>query len=77
MLRGGWSISQSANMDMILLDAEAGILTVKVEKTIWQQREVEAVDLTKHHYGMGRELFATFRQNATGAEEGAVSLGFE
>lgn len=63
--------------DIILLDAEAGILTVKLEESIWQQREVEAVDLTKHRYGMGRELFATFRQNATGAEEGAVSLGLE
>jgi phosphogluconate dehydratase len=32
------------------------------------------VDLSEFHHGMGRELFAAFRANVLGAEEGAVTF---
>lgn len=60
--------------DIILVDALAGHLIAKVDEKAWQQREVKTIDLTAHHYGMGRELFGNFRNNATAAEEGALSL---
>jgi len=31
-------------------------------------------DLTHFHFGTGRELFAAFRANALGAEQGAVTF---
>ena len=31
-------------------------------------------DLSEFHFGMGRELFAAFRANALGAEQGAVTF---
>ena len=37
-------------------------------------REPEVADLSEFHHGMGRELFAAFRANALGAEQGAVTF---
>lgn len=73
----GGPLAKVRTGDLLLLDAEAGILTAKVEHAVWEQREIEKIDLSSYHYGMGRELFGTFRSNATGAEEGAVSMGLE
>jgi phosphogluconate dehydratase len=58
-----------------LLNAETGELVAQVDAAEWASREVVTADMAKNGYGMGRELFTTFRQNATGAEEGAVSMG--
>ena len=41
---------------------------------MWQARQPEVADLSDYHHGMGRELFAAFRANALGAEEGAVTF---
>jgi phosphogluconate dehydratase len=72
----GGELGKVRTGDRIVLDAEKGILQALVTPAVWQQREVEKVDLTPNQYGMGRELFGTFRHNTTGAEEGAVSVGF-
>jgi phosphogluconate dehydratase len=71
----GGELGKVRTGDLIVLDAEKGILQVVVEPMLWQQREIEPVDLVHEQYGMGRELFNTFRHNTTGAEEGALSLG--
>lgn len=71
----GGPLAKVRTGDLILLDAETGILMAQVTDATWQQRKIEKVDLSSHHYGMGRELFGSFRQNATGAEEGATSVG--
>ncbi len=59
--------------DMIELDAEHGTLEAKVDERSWLQRRLTTVDLSGHHFGMGRELFAAFRHNACSAEEGAMT----
>ena len=59
--------------DMILLDAEAGILEAQVPAAEWAARKVEAADLSANQTGMGRELFALFRNAVSTAEEGATS----
>ena len=41
--------------------------------TSWRSGQPEAVDLTASHFGLGRELFAMFRANAAGAEQGAMT----
>lgn len=62
--------------DLIRVDAETGVLEALVDVDAWQARELAVVDMQGNGYGMGRELFAVFRQNATGAEEGAASFAW-
>lgn len=71
----GGELARVRTGDVILLDAEHGTLMVKVDPAVWQQREYEKIDLADNQFGMGRELFNTFRHNTTGAEEGAISTG--
>ena len=47
------------------------VVVVSAEE--WARRETASASLAAHHYGMGRELFAVFRANVTGAEQGAMS----
>jgi len=61
--------------DLIHLDADAGRLEVLVDPAAWENRKPAVVDLAASHEGLGRELFAAFRHNATGAEEGAMTFG--
>ena len=63
--------------DMILLDAEQGLLQVDVSDAEWQARTPAVADLSANQHGMGRELFGLFRANATAAELGASSFGGE
>ncbi|RTL31113.1 MAG: phosphogluconate dehydratase [Burkholderiales bacterium] len=66
--------------DVILLDAERGILQALVPESTWQARQVAQItpgDLTGHVSGSGRELFAGMRRLVTGAEEGATTFGFD
>ena len=39
------------------------------------RRRPATVDLSEAQVGLGRELFDTFRANAAGAEQGAMSYG--
>ncbi len=63
--------------DMILLDADQGLLQVDVSDAEWQARTPAVADLSANQHGMGRELFGLFRANATAAELGASSFGGE
>ena len=60
--------------DMIRLDAEKGILEALVPAAEWAQRQPLAIDLSANQVGMGRELFAMFRNTVSAAEEGATSF---
>ena len=60
--------------DLIVLDGERGVLEVRVVAAEWRARQPAGADLGESHHGMGRELFAAFRANALGAEEGAVTF---
>jgi phosphogluconate dehydratase len=61
--------------DLVRLDAVSGELLAKVPEAEWAQRESATADLSVHCHGLGRELFANFRAQATGAEEGATTFG--
>ena len=41
---------------------------------LWKARTPALPDLAGYHQGMGRNIFAAFRANASGAEQGAVSF---
>lgn len=60
--------------DVILLDAEAGVLSAEVDTQIWADRVIPEPSNTEHHWGLGRELFDGFRLRATGTEQGAMSI---
>jgi len=61
--------------DLIRLDATAGTLEALVSPDQWQKRSNATCDLFANGAGMGRELFALFRQAVSPAEEGATTFG--
>ncbi|MGI4936576.1 MAG: phosphogluconate dehydratase, partial [Janthinobacterium lividum] len=74
VLAGG-PLGRVRSGDMIHLDAEAGVLEALVDAAEWMRRGREEVDLASNEVGMGRELFAMFRNAVSTAEEGAATFG--
>lgn len=70
----GGPLARVQDGDLILLDGDKGGLQAQVADAEWQARQPGIADLSDYHHGMGRELFAAFRANALGAEEGAVTF---
>ena len=70
----GGAIARIRDGDMIRLDAAHGRLDVLVDADAWAAREAVTADLSAHQYGMGRELFKLFRDNAMSADQGAGVL---
>jgi phosphogluconate dehydratase len=58
--------------DIIRVDATAGTLEALVPSDVWASRKMATADLSRSHIGMGRELFAMFREHVSAAEEGAA-----
>jgi phosphogluconate dehydratase len=57
--------------DVIRLDAHQGTLDVLVDADEWEARPHANAELVPHHHGLGRELFALFRNAVGGADSGA------
>ena len=70
----GGALARVRTGDVIVLDSERGLLEAPGDAAGWQSREPEVADLDEFHHGMGRELFAAFRANALGAEQGAMTF---
>ncbi|MGB5065277.1 MAG: phosphogluconate dehydratase [Candidatus Competibacter sp.] len=70
----GGPLSRVRSGDVIRLDGEHGVLEVRVSASELAGRPPEPVDLSPYRHGLGRELFAVFRANATGAEQGAMAF---
>jgi phosphogluconate dehydratase len=60
--------------DIIRLDAAAGTLQALVPDAVWHARAMVTADLSSSHIGMGRELFAMFRNHVSEAETGATTF---
>jgi phosphogluconate dehydratase len=73
----GGPLARVRNGDILRVDSERGELLAKVPAEEWQQREPAVINTAQNSYGTGRELFATFRRAATGAEQGAMTFGFD
>ncbi|NID16662.1 phosphogluconate dehydratase [Luteibacter yeojuensis] len=67
----GGPIARVRTGDLVRVDAVAGTIEVLVDAHDWNARTPDAADLGVHHSGMGRELFAMFRQSAVTADLGA------
>ena len=74
-VRGG-TIGKILDGDIVTIDASEGIFSVTADDDP-AAREPREFDVSSGHVGMGRELFATFRARASGAEAGASCLGNE
>ncbi|WP_274426350.1 phosphogluconate dehydratase [Chelativorans sp. YIM 93263] len=68
----GGVIGKIEDGDTVRLDADAGTLEVLVDQETLMARETAPVDLSHRHFGLGRELFAGFRQLASTADQGAA-----
>ncbi len=73
----GGAIAKIRDGDIIMLDAEAGVLELKVDAEQLARRSPRTPDLAAVRRGVGRELFATMRVSVTAAEKGAMTFGLE
>lgn len=72
----GGPLAKIQDGDMVLLDAETGIMQAELAAADWEARPnatIPAEQLRANGRGLGRELFAGFRRNALSAEEGACT----
>jgi len=70
----GGLLAKVQDGDIIRVDAEKGILELKVSEDELRGRQPARPSLEPHRHGMGRELFGVLRRDLTGAEEGASSV---
>jgi phosphogluconate dehydratase len=70
----GGALAKLRDGDVLRVDAVAGTLQV-IEPADWASRECATADLSSHHAGVGRELFAAFRDYAAPADRGAGVFG--
>ncbi|MBS7543774.1 phosphogluconate dehydratase [Ancylobacter oerskovii] len=68
----GGAIARIREGDIVRVDAVAGTLTVKVDPAEWAAREPATADLAPSHWGVGRELFGSFRAAVGTADTGAT-----
>jgi phosphogluconate dehydratase len=65
----GGIIGKIRDGDVVTIDSNSGTLTVDAEDI--ESRPAPEFDIANEQVGMGRELFAAFRENSSGAEQGA------
>ena len=73
----GGPLARVRDGDIIRLDAGRGILEALVPAEVWALREPAVADLRRNATGFGRELFHAARANASTAEQGATTFGWE
>ena len=71
----GGTIGKIRTGDIVRVDAQAGVLEVKVDDATLQSRKAPAENFASHHFGVGRELFGLFRAAVGAADHGASVLG--
>jgi phosphogluconate dehydratase len=72
----GGTIGKIKNDDLITIDARTGVLSVSADDDP-VARSVQPRDISGNHVGMGRELFAIFRNQVSNAEKGVTIFGGE
>ena len=70
----GGAIAKLRDGDVITIDAEASTVEVDVPEAEWAARTPAPMDLAGNQFGVGRELFAVFREAVDSAEDGACAL---
>jgi phosphogluconate dehydratase len=67
----GGPIARLCDGDLVRLDAVSGRLDVLVDSAVLAARPLARADLAASHQGVGRELFAVFRDRTSPADKGA------
>ncbi|MDG5500576.1 phosphogluconate dehydratase [Marinobacter sp. BGYM27] len=67
----GGPLARVKSGDVVRLDAVEGALTVALSEDELSERALAKNDLSKHHSGLGREMFGWMRRSASTPEEGA------
>lgn len=70
----GGIIAKLRDGDVIRIDAVAGTLDVIADADDLAGRQPATPDLGANNFGLGRELFAAFRANVSGASDGASAI---
>jgi phosphogluconate dehydratase len=70
----GGALAKVREGDIIRIDVRAKRLELKVSAETLEAREPVSHDLSSHHVGLGRQIFAPIRNNLGGAEQGASSI---
>lgn len=70
----GGIIAKLRDGDVIRIDAVAGTLDVMADAGDLAGRQPATPDLGANNFGLGRELFAAFRANVSGASDGASAI---
>ena len=68
----GGGIGKVIDGDIVRIDGDAGTLSVLVSPEEWAARPQAEADLSANAFGCGRDLFAMFRANVSGADTGAA-----
>ena len=71
----GGPIAKLRDGDIIRLDVGKGTLKVLVDAKEFAARPLAQKDLSANQLGVGRELFASFRQLVGAADQGATIFG--
>lgn len=69
-IEGGF-IAKIQSGDLMRLDTDRAKVELLIDSEELKKREITVPDLSNNRFTMGRELFASLRQNISGAEEGA------
>jgi phosphogluconate dehydratase len=69
----GGPLARLRDGDLLRVDGVAGVLEAQVDAAEWAARTPATAEPEVADYGYGRELFASHRCLARGAEEGGVS----
>jgi phosphogluconate dehydratase len=70
----GGEIAKLRDGDVVVIDAEAGVMEARVPGDEWAARVAWAPVLAPNRHGVGRELFGLMRAQVGSAEEGACAL---
>jgi phosphogluconate dehydratase len=70
----GGPLTRVRTGDMLHLNTQTGSLNILIDDDVFAARTQCIKGSTEHHYGMGRELFDSFRRGVSSAETGAVNM---
>ena len=70
----GGPLTRVRTGDMIHLNTQTGDLNIQIDNEVFENRTSCIKGSTDHHYGMGRELFDSFRRGVSSAETGAINM---
>ena len=70
----GGPLTRVRTGDIIHLNTQTGDLNIQIDNDEFENRTSCIKGSTEHHYGMGRELFDSFRRGVSSAETGAINM---